>query len=153
MVENPRRATAILGGLVVMIVLVAFVQNLKPIEQEASLSGSKMAKAWMRASIQRYQQAWLVSGEPNILMMDGFKLHMTDEGLVSPFTADGVLDCDYWLAVHYPQRKIMASELLKIRGVVKSNNYMCDYTYANGYKVVVISSGNQLKLSVENSAE
>ena len=78
---------------------------------------------------------------------------MTEGGLVSPFRTSGVLDCDYWLMVHYPQRKIMASELLEIRGAIKSNSYTCHYTYENGQRVVVISDANYLKIDVEMSAE
>lgn len=153
MVENQSRATLILVGVVGIIVLAAFMQKLKPVEQEARETGAKLAKVWMQDSVQRYHQAWLVHGEPKQLLMDGFQLNMTESGLVSPFNSSGVLDCDYWLAVHYPQRKIMASELLEIRGAIKSNSYTCDYTYENGQRVVVISNANRLKIDVEMSAE
>ncbi|MCV5959493.1 hypothetical protein OFO30_29355, partial [Escherichia coli] len=76
--------------------------------------------------------------------MDGFQLTMTEGGLVSPFTQQGVLDCGYWLAVHYPQRKIMASELLDISGIIKSNRYICNYTYESGQTIVVMSTANRL---------
>lgn len=153
MVENQTRASAILGGLVVAILLVTLIYNLKSIEQQGQATGVNMAKTWMQDSVLRYRHAWLLSGEPKTLSMDGFELRMTEEGLVSPFVAGRALDCDYWLTVHYPQRSIMSSELLEIRGVVKSNHFLCDYTYENGYKVVVNSSGNHLKLSVEKLTE
>lgn len=153
MVENQSRAMLILAGVVGIIVLAAFMQKLKPIEQEAQETGAKLAKVWMQDSVQRYHQAWLVHGEPKLLLMDGFELNMTEGGLVSPFRTSGVLDCDYWLTVHYPQRKIMASELLEIRGAIKSNSYTCKYTYENGQRVVVISDANYLKIDVEMSTE
>ncbi|MGR2664792.1 MSHA biogenesis protein MshF [Vibrio campbellii] len=153
MVENQSRATLILAGIVGVIVLGAFIQKLKPIEQEAQDTGAKLAKVWMQDSVQRYRQAWLVHGEPKLLLMDGFELNMTEGGLVSPFRASGVLDCDYWLAVHYPQRKIMTSELLEIRGAIKSNTYTCDFTYENGQRIVVKSDANYLKVVVEISSE
>lgn len=153
MVENQTKASAILGGLVVAILGGALIYNLKPVEQQVQATGVNMAKTWMQDSVQRYRHAWLVRGEPKTLSMDGLELLMTEEGLVSPFVADGALDCDYWLMVHFPQRKIMSSELLEIRGAVKSNYFLCDYTYENGYKVVVNSSGNHLKLSVEKLTE
>ena len=153
MVENQSRATLILAGIVGVIVLGALIQKLKLIEQEAQETGVKLAKVWMQDSVQRYRQAWLVHGEPKLLLMDGFKLNMTEGGLVSPFRTSGALDCDYWLTVHYPQRKIMASELLEIRGAIKSNSYTCHYTYENGQRVVVISDANYLKIDVEMSTE
>ncbi|AQM68792.1 hypothetical protein Vca1114GL_02334 [Vibrio campbellii] len=153
MVENQSRATLILAGIVGVIVLGALIQKLKPIEQEAQVTGAKLAKVWMQDSVQRYRQAWLVHGEPKQLFMDGFKLNMTDGGLVSPFKSSGVLDCDYWLTVHYPQRKIMASELLEISGAIKSNSYTCDFTYENGQRIVVKSDANYLKVVVEISSE
>ncbi|MGR5353473.1 MSHA biogenesis protein MshF [Vibrio sp. PID23_8] len=153
MVENQTRASAILGGFVVVILLVALIYNLKPIEQQGQATGVNMAKAWMQDSVLRYRHAWLLNGEPKTLSMDGFELLMTDEGLVSPFVAGGALDCDYWLTVHFPQRSIMSSELLETRGVVKSNHFLCDYAYENGYKIVVNSSNNYLKLSVKRLAE
>ncbi|MGR5195873.1 MSHA biogenesis protein MshF [Vibrio rotiferianus] len=153
MVENQSRATFILFFVIGLIVLVAFVHNLKLIEQQAQVTGAKLAKVWMQDSVQRYRQAWLVQGEPKQMSMDGFELDMTEAGLVSPFRQDGVLDCGFWLAVHYPQRKIMASELLDIRGVIKSSSYTCHYTYENGQRVVVISDANYLKIDVEMSAE
>ncbi|MEL7437858.1 MAG: MSHA biogenesis protein MshF [Pseudomonadota bacterium] len=153
MVENQSRATLILAGIVGVIVLGAFIQKLKPIEQEAQDTGAKLAKVWMQDSVQRYRQAWLVHGQPKQLFMDGFKLKMTDGGLVSPFKPSGVLDCDYWLTVHYPQRKIMASELLEVRGAIKSNSYTCDFTYENGQRIVVKSDANYLKVVVEISSE
>ncbi|MGR5236203.1 MSHA biogenesis protein MshF [Vibrio alfacsensis] len=152
MVENPKRATAILGGFVMMIVLVAFVHSLKPIEQEAQAVGAKMAKTWMQESVQRYRHAWLVKGEPKTMSMDGFELTMTEGGLVSPFMADGALDCGYWLAVHYPQRKMMASELSDVHGTIESQRYQCRYTYQNGQRLVVISTTRQLKIRVEMSS-
>ncbi|WP_394158152.1 MSHA biogenesis protein MshF [Vibrio campbellii] len=153
MVENQSRATLILAGIVGVIVLGALIQKLKPIEQEAQDTGAKLAKVWMQDSVQRYHQAWLVHGEPKLLLMDGFELNMTEGGLVSPFKPSGVLDCDYWLTVHYPQRKIMASELLEIRGAIKSNSYTCDFTYENGQRIVVKSDANYLKVVVEISSE
>jgi len=152
-VENQSRAMLILAGVVVIIVLAASIQKLKPIEQEAQETGAKLAKVWMQESVQRYHQAWLVHGEPKQLFMDGFKLTMTEGGLVSPFKSSDVLDCDYWLMVHYPQRKIMASELLEIRGAIKSNSYTCQYTYENGQRVIVISDANYLKIDVETLTE
>ena len=149
MVENQSRAMLILAGVVVIIVLSASIQKLKPIEQEAQETGAKLAKVWMQESVQRYYQAWLVHGEPKQLFMDGFKLTMTEGGLVSPFKSSDMLDCDYWLMVHYPQRKIMASEILEIRGAIKSNSYTCQYTYENGQRVIVISDANYLKIDVE----
>nr|WP_275664019.1 MSHA biogenesis protein MshF [Vibrio harveyi] len=133
--------------------LVAFVHSLKPVKQQAQVTGAKLAKVWMQDSVQRYHQAWMVHGEPKHMSMDGFELNMTEAGLVSPFRQDGVLDCGFWLAVHYPQRKIMVSELLEIRGAIKSNSYTCHYTYENGQRVVVISNTNYLKIDVEMSAE
>ncbi|WP_050926541.1 hypothetical protein [Vibrio harveyi] len=153
MVENQSRATLILAGVIGLILLVAFVHSLKPVEQQAQVTGAKLAKVWMQDSVQRYHQAWIVHGEPKHMSMDGFELDMTEAGLVSPFRQDGVLDCGFWLAVHYPQRKIMASELLEIRGAIKSNSYICHYTYENGQRVVVISDANYLKIDVEMSAE
>lgn len=153
MVENKSRATLILAVIVGVIVLGAFIQKLKPIELEAQETGAKLAKVWMQDSVQRYHRAWLVRGEPKQLFMDGFKLNMTDGGLVSPFKSNGALDCDYWLTVHYPQRKIMASELLEIRGAIKSNSYTCHYTYKNGQRVVVVSDANYLKIDVEIMTE
>ncbi|UTZ42337.1 MSHA biogenesis protein MshF [Vibrio campbellii] len=153
MVENQSRAMLILAGVVVIIVLAASIQKLKPIEQEAQETGAKLAKVWMQESVQRYHQAWLVHGEPKQLFMDGFKLTMTEGGLVSPFKSSDVLDCDYWLMVHYPQRKIMASELLEIRGAIKSNSYTCQYTYENGQRVIVILDANYLKIDVETLTE
>ncbi|MCQ9076296.1 MSHA biogenesis protein MshF [Vibrio harveyi] len=153
MVENQSRATLILAGVIGLILLVAFVHNLKPVEQQAQVTGAKLAKVWMQDSVQRYHQAWMVHGEPKHMSIDGFELDMTEAGLVSPFRQDGVLDCGFWLAVHYPQRKIMASELLEIRGAIKSNSYTCHYTYENGQRVVVISDANYLKIDVEMSAE
>ncbi|HDM8198532.1 TPA: MSHA biogenesis protein MshF [Vibrio harveyi] len=153
MVENQSRATLILAGVIGLILLVAFVHSLKLVEQQAQVTGAKLAKVWMQDSVQRYHQAWMVHGEPKHMSMDGFELDMTEAGLVSPFRQDGVLDCGFWLAVHYPQRKIMASELLEIRGAIKSNSYTCHYTYENGQRVVVISDANYLKIDVEMSAE
>ena len=153
MVENQSRAMLILAGVVVIIVLAASIQKLKPIEQEAQETGAKLAKVWMQESVQRYHQAWLVHGEPKQLFMDGFKLTMTEGGLVSPFKSSDMLDCDYWLMVHYPQRKIMASEILEIRGAIKSNSYTCQYTYENGQRVIVISDANYLKIDVETLTE
>ena len=153
MVENQSRATLILAGVIGLILLVAFVYSLKPVEQQAQVTGAKLAKIWMQDSVQRYHQAWIVHGEPKHMSMDGFELDMTEAGLVSPFRQDGVLDCGFWLTVHYPQRKIMASELLEIRGAIKSNSYTCHYTYENGQRVVVISDANYLKIDVEMSAE
>ena len=153
MVENQSRATLILAGVIGLILLVAFVHSLKPVEQQAQVTGAKLAKVWMQDSVQRYHQAWIVHGEPKHMSMDGFELDMTEAGLVSPFRQDGVLDCGFWLAVHYPQRKIMASELLEIRGAIKSNSYTCNYIYENGQRVVVISDANYLKIDVEMSTE
>ncbi|EGQ8309941.1 MSHA biogenesis protein MshF [Vibrio parahaemolyticus] len=153
MVENQSRATLIMFGLVAVIIVVGMAIKLQPVTEEAQATGAKLAKVWMLDSVQRYHQAWLVQGEPNRMEMDGFQLTMTEGGLVSPFRTSGVLDCDYWLTVHYPQRKIMASELLEIRGAIKSNSYTCNYTYENGQRVVVISDANYLKIDVEMSTE
>ncbi len=140
-------------GLVAVIIVVGMAIKLQLVTEEAQATGAKLAKVWMLDSVQRYHQAWLVQGEPNRMEMDGFQLTMTEGGLVSPFTQQDVLDCGYWLAVHYPQRKIMASELLEIRGAIKSNSYTCHYTYENGQRVVVISDANYLKIDVEMSTE
>ncbi|EGR2894075.1 MSHA biogenesis protein MshF [Vibrio parahaemolyticus] len=153
MVENQRRATLIVFGLVAVIIVVGMAIKLQPITEEAQATGAKLAKVWMLDSVQRYHQAWLVQGEPNHMEMDGFQLTMTEGGLVSPFTQQGVLDCGYWLAVHYPQRKIMASELLDISGTIKSNRYICNYTYESGQTIVVMSTANRLIIDVEMSAE
>nr|ELA9416171.1 MSHA biogenesis protein MshF [Vibrio parahaemolyticus] len=153
MVENQSRATLIMFGLVAVIIVVGMAIKLQPVTEEAQATGAKLAKVWMLDSVQRYHQAWLVQGEPNHMEMDGFLLTMTDTGLVHPFTQDGTLDCGFWLAVHYPQRKIMASELLNISGTIKSNSYACHYRYESGQTVVVSSMANQLKIDVEMPAE
>ena len=153
MVENQSRATLIVFGVIATIIAVGLAVKLRPVTEQAQVTGAKLARVWMQDSVQRYRQAWLVQGEPEHMLMDGFNLTMTEDGLVSPFTQQGVLDCGYWLAVHYPQRKIMTNKLIDISGAIKTDRYVCHYTYENGQSIVVISTANQLKIDVEMSAE
>ncbi|PFG55201.1 MSHA biogenesis protein MshF [Vibrio sp. ES.051] len=153
MVENQTRAMLILFGIIAVIIVVGLAAKLRPVTEQAQVTGAQLAKVSMQDSVQRYRQAWLVQGEPEHMRMDGFELTMTEGGLVSPFIQQGVLDCVYWLAVHYPQRKIMASELLDVNGVIETNHYVCHYAYENGQSIVIVSTANQLKIDVEMSAE
>ncbi|MGY0617205.1 MSHA biogenesis protein MshF [Vibrio sp. FJH11] len=152
MVENQNRARLILCGLGVTVFLGLVVKSHSVIG-EAQATGAKMAKVWMLNSVERYRHAWLVQGEPDFMEMDGFHLRMTEYGLVSPFTAEGKLDCAYWLAVHYPQRKIMASKLAEIRGMSKSSHYVCNFHYKSGQNIAISSGANKLIVNVNLSTE
>lgn len=152
MVENQNRARLILCGLGVTLFL-GLVIKFHSVTREAQATGAKMAKVWMLDSVERYRHAWLVQGEPDFMEMDGFHLRMTEYGLVSPFTEEGELDCKYWLAVHYPQRKIMASELAKISGMSKSNHYVCYFYYKSGQNIAIRSGANKLIVDVNLSTE
>ena len=151
MVENQNRALLILCGLVVTIVF-GLAIKLQPVMEKSQATGVQMAKVWMLDSVQRYREAWLLQGEPKQLEMDGFHLTMTEGGLVSPFSKQGDLDCTYWLAVHYPQRKIMTIEPSEIGGAIKNGLYICSYIYKKSYKVIVTANTNDL-ISVEILSE
>ncbi|MBR9873830.1 MSHA biogenesis protein MshF [Vibrio sp. J1-1] len=151
MVENQNRATLVLCGLVA-IIFVGLVFKFQLVAEEARVTGARLAKVWMLDSVQRYKEAWLLQGEPKQLEMDGFHLTMTERGLVSPFSEQGDLDCAYWLAVHYPQRKIMTIEPSAIDGTIKNDLYICNYTYKKSYKVIVTANTNNL-ISVEILSE
>ncbi|MBR9788208.1 MAG: MSHA biogenesis protein MshF [Vibrionaceae bacterium] len=151
MVENQNRALLILCGLVVTIVF-GLAIKLQPVMEKSQATGVQMAKVWMLDSVQRYKEAWLLQGEPKQMEMDGFHLTMTEGGLVSPFNQQGGLDCAYWLAVHYPQRKIMTSEPSEVGGTIKNNFHICNYTYKH-HQVKVTASRNHLTISVEKLAK
>ncbi|MCG9702816.1 MSHA biogenesis protein MshF [Vibrio natriegens] len=151
MVENQNRATLILCGLVA-IIFVGLVFKFQSVAEEARVTGARVAKVWMIDSVQRYREAWLLQGEPKQMEMDGFHLTMTEGGLVSPFSNQGDLDCTYWLAVHYPQRKIMTIEPSEIGGTIKNDLYICNYIYKKSYKVIVTANTNDL-ISVEILSE
>ncbi|MGP8308337.1 MSHA biogenesis protein MshF [Vibrio sp. YIC-376] len=152
MVENQNRARLILCGLGVILFLGLVIKS-HSVTEEAQATGAKMAKVWMLDSVERYRHAWLVQGEPGFMEMDGFRLRMTEYGLVSPFTEQGKLDCAYWLAVHYPQHKIMASELSEVSGMNKSNHYVCQYRYKSGQKIAITSDANHLIVNVNLMTE
>ncbi len=152
MVENHNRATLILCALVAVI-FVGLVIKFQSVTQEARVTGAKMAEVWMRDSIQRYRESWLLQGEPKQMEVDGFQLTMTQWGLVSPFNKQGDLDCGYWLAVHYPQRKIMTSEPSEIAGTIKNNITICKYTYSDNYQVKVTTHQSHVTVDVEILSE
>ncbi len=47
----------------------------------------------------------------------------------------------------------MTNKLIDINGAIKTDRYVCHYTYENGQSIVVILTANQLKIDVEMSAE
>ncbi len=136
-----------------MVVIFGFVASLQPVTEEAQKSGAKLAKVSMNDSVQRYRQVWLMQGEPSYIDMDGHRLSMTHAGLVSPFNQQGILDCGYWLAVHYPQRNIMTSELSDIEGKIYGNVALCHYVYQNGQHIVVRMTVDQTTIDVKFPAE
>ncbi|WP_321283276.1 MSHA biogenesis protein MshF [uncultured Vibrio sp.] len=152
MVENKNRATLILCALIA-IIFVGLVIKFQSVTQEAQVTGAKMAKVWMLDSVQRYRESWLLQGEPKQMEVDGFQLTMTQWGLVSPFNKQGDLDCGYWLAVHYPQRKIMTSEPSEIAGTIENNVYRCKYIYSDHYQVIVTTYRDHLTVGVDILSE
>ncbi len=152
MVENQSRTTLILCGLAAMICF-GFAIKLQPVVEEVQATGAKMAKVWMLNSVQRYREAWLLQGEPKQMEMDGFHLTMTESGLVSPLNKQGMLDCAYWLAVHFPQHKVMASYPVNIHGTIENNLYICNYAYNDKQGVVVTSNTHHLIIDVVILAE
>ncbi|MDF2155628.1 MSHA biogenesis protein MshF [Vibrio sp. CAU 1672] len=153
MIENHRQAQWIVALLVAGIIAAGLLVSLGPVSREARQTGALLAKAAMRDSVNRYQQMWLTSGEPQLMRVGQAELSMNDNGLVLPVNPHRQFDCRYWLAVHYPQRKIMASELKKVHGERKNDGYRCYYRYQSGQKVVVSFSANALKIDVEIPTE
>lgn len=153
MIENRASARLILWGTFVAVVLVALLESLAPLQKELDDTGASLAKNWMLDSVNRYRSIWLMRGEPDSIEIDGSVWLMTEAGLVLPLDDSEQLDCDDWLAVHYPQRKIMTANLLEINRVLKGDEYLCIYRYSNHKLVLVTFSTNRLKIDVENSAK
>jgi MSHA biogenesis protein MshF len=71
---------------------------------------------------------------------------------VLPLDDSEQFDCDSWLKIHYPQRKIMAANLLEVKMITKGDGYLCTYRYSSQQLVFVTFNMNHLKIDVENSA-
>ncbi|MGR5212827.1 MSHA biogenesis protein MshF [Vibrio rotiferianus] len=152
MIENRASARLILWGTFVIVVLVALSVSLAPLQKELDNTGASLAKTWMLDSVNRYRSIWLMKGEPDSIAADGLVLQMTEAGLVLPLDDNEQFDCDSWLKIHYPQRKIMAANLLEVKMLTKGDGYLCTYRYSSQLLVFVTFTMTHLKIDVENSA-
>ena len=152
MIENRASARLILWGTFVSAVLVALLESLAPLQKELDDTGASLAKNWMLDSVNRYRSIWLMKGEPDSIEVDGSILLMTDAGLVLPLDESEQFDCDSWLTIHYPQRKIMRANLSEIKLITKGDEYLCMYRYSSQQLVFVTFNANHLQIDVENSA-
>nr|WP_306309819.1 MSHA biogenesis protein MshF [Vibrio sp. D401a] len=133
--------------------MVTLPASIAPLQKELDGTGASLAKNWMLNSVNRYRSIWLMKGEPDSIEVDGAMLRMTEAGLVLPLDDNEQLDCDGWLTVHYPQRKIMTANLLEISRIAKGDGYVCLYRYSNNQLVLVTFNTNSLQIDVENSAK
>ena len=151
MIENQTRARWILALVLSLILVVLFWASSGSLHRQLNNTGAQLARTWMLDSVNRYRHIWLIAGEPDYIDSDGLRLKMTASGLVMPLDHNQQFDCDTWLAVHFPQRKVMAANLLKVDRVVESGSYVCRYHYSNGELMVLSFNQNYLKINVEKS--
>ena len=151
MIENRASARLILWGTFV-VVLVALLESLAPLQKELDDAGANLAKNWMLDSVNRYRSIWLMRGEPDTIEVDGSVLLMTEAGLVLPLDDSEQFDCDSWLTIHYPQRKIMTANLSEIKMITNADEFLCMYRYSSQQLVIVTFNTDHLQIDVENSA-
>ncbi len=131
----------VLFCLLMMGVVMAW-QHMQP---QAEKTGFSVARKSILDRANDYKQYWLVHKQPGQLVINGKTIVFNPHGWVLPVT-EGKTDCRIWLAVLYPEVKIMGLALLGIDQQQQGDALMCRYRYQNRHSIVISLDKQRFKV-------
>ncbi|EHZ2847730.1 MSHA biogenesis protein MshF [Vibrio vulnificus] len=151
--RETNRASLVFWLLLVVALFAVFAQVWQPVESEASKAASEVSVKRMLERANLYKQEWLLQGKPKQLEMEGEQISISAYGWVPLKDESGQFQCQSWLDLHFPERRILEFHLLSIDEREINDDYQCRFTYQGGFLVVVTQQRKVLKISVEKMTE
>ncbi|MER0302465.1 MSHA biogenesis protein MshF [Vibrio vulnificus] len=151
--RETNRASLVFWLLLVVTLFAVFAQIWQPVENEASKAASEVSVKRMLERANLYKQEWLLQGKPKRLEMDEQRIPMSAYGWVPLKDEHGQFQCQNWLDLHFPERRILESQLLSIDEQEINGAYQCRFNYQADLLVVVTQQRKVLKISVEKMTE
>ncbi|EGA71792.1 MSHA biogenesis protein MshF [Vibrio sinaloensis DSM 21326] len=140
--------------LVIVILLLSFISSFQDVENEASDSAFLVASKRIIERASFYKQKWLLAGQPPRLELDEKVLAISQNGWVLPIQNENSVDCDYWLGVLYPEKRVLESMPAKVGDLSKGDtHYRCDYDYGDNRHLVIDLNNKQFSAKVVFVAE
>lgn len=123
--------------LVVVVLIASFVSAYQSVEKEASDSAYLVASKRIIETASFYKQKWLLDGQPEVVKVGSEMLTISQNGWMLPVDTQGNVDCEYWLRVLYPDRRILDSLPITITNLTEGYHYRCDYDYGMNRHLVI----------------
>ncbi len=131
----------VLFCLLMMGVVMAW-QHMEPQAEETAFA---VARKSILDRANGYKQFWLVHKQPEQQKMDGALVIFNPYGWVLP-QHQGKTDCDYWLTLLYPDRKIIGLALLGSDSIQQGQAQICVYQYEGGHQLTIRLDGRRFRV-------
>tara|TARA_Y100001956_G_scaffold65059_1_gene65879 strand:- start:7479 stop:7958 length:480 start_codon:yes stop_codon:yes gene_type:complete len=132
-----RRSRFSVWFFVVVVLIASFISAFQNVENEASDSAYLVASKRIIETASFYKQKWLLKDQPSEIKVGSEMLTISQNGWVLPLDSSGDIDCDYWLRVLYPDKRILDSLPINILNLTEGSHYRCDYDYGMNRHVVI----------------
>nr|WP_244292225.1 hypothetical protein [Vibrio cidicii] len=101
----------------------------------------------------QYKQEWLLQGKPAQIVVEGQAVPLTRYGWVPLVDEQEQFACQRWLALHYPDGKILDSSLQSVRERWINQAYQCEFNYVFKQIIVVYQKDKIQKISADILSE
>lgn len=136
-------------GVLLLISLVAsFLLSWRAVEQQANRSALQLASQRIHERASFYKQQWLLARKANSLEIAGLELNYTDKGWVTPLNNQQRVDCQYWLAILYPDEELLGHQPLAIDNESIARDYRCIYRYSQDRFIAISLIQNNFSAQV-----
>lgn len=138
---------------IVASIVAVFARVWQPVELEAYKAGTELAARRMLEVANQYKQEWLLQGQPAQIVVEGQAVPLTRYGWVPLVDEQEQFACQRWLALHYPDGKILDSSLQAVREQSINQAYQCEFDYGFKQIIVVYQKDKIQKISADILSE
>ncbi|MFW7524589.1 MSHA biogenesis protein MshF [Vibrio ostreicida] len=143
-----KRSRVVVWALIVIVLVLNFVFMLESVEQNIDETAYLLASKRIIDRASFYKQKWLINEQQHTLTVEGKKIRFSASGWPLPVMSGNKTDCEYWLSLLYPEKRILDSLPASIEENTGFGDYRCVYTYDSNKSIHIQLVDHRFSVSI-----